>query len=1358
MSKRSGIAHDTRYYFSTETVESSPSGNKSLDEAMELTLADISILNRAINSYNIISEKKYEYFKNTGFTFNDFINEDIRYYLQQDSFPNFIKKELEIFIHQMDEVKSNFYQVINKILENISGDVVYERMDEIKKLSVLISVKSKIINITKDIKQVSELPEKIFKKLVGFIFLYLHHRYMDKDGLLEQPFYQDFMQSWMSLQVVNEKLNDYLQLSTVQYRYLKYFFGIHFEVLDVTAGNVEETAALEQAIIRCDQDISQASAILYKNNSEGWRLHFKRKTYTLDIPFTATLTKEELLESPGILAHLKSELIALGDNRLVKQLAQLSPLVAQNSLGGLYAVPSVLDALALIKNYKTLIIWRQTSKTKLRPIHYLSHKKQSTDSECHLLLYYPIKKIILKVNSKESKYEKKDYADEKLNKHALYIYLEETKIPTATVYFQGRMYYQFVENSYHQLIRTLQILQIPLPNAKLAEICLIHPQYIYEVASLCKIPAKYRLLNLETYELIARSPFNSILLPSGLEDCDIAIIQDMKYFESKDEIEKNIVRKVKCTPELHELPLVILFSEQVALYGKTLAGKWQLQLAPNLEPQLFANFISNKNPSDNKDYVIIPSEEVPIEVFEEIAKQEAHIPFDNYILYDVTENLKHSKRERWQEGYFFLTVDAFHRAAHKASYLPWVKGLLGVNSPKYFNQHLNNRRSNLFTVVYDYNNFLIHELIEIVKELYKEEEPKIIEFAEEKWKLELEQTEQEIKKGKTLDTEGNLLFSKQILLNNFIKDLEKYRFLPKKTKLELLNQDCHYDSTDNSLSRSNSKESLGSRESSLVDLSINSEIFIDHISEEKTYVKTQNISATIFSEFLVSIREKAYGVWLEQNPKLLEQIFLRIYKQIRTRLVASIKSKIALKIEEEERQVITEIIRKDYRIEDEVEIKENLLEMIIKEKIQLLLRFSEILLLHQSFKDFSKDWKWGHLILNLYDNLGKIKLHEPFILEAKLNVNSNEKCLKYQAELIYFLHKYLSRDKALYKILRSQYESDHQQWVFDFARQLLRSGIDKYHLNEATDPYSGNTLLHWALLLYSVYKSKPYLQQNMIMIIQYLFNHGACLSSLNHDHQNPLQFSQLVDRLGDRNEQLSNNYQLFYMSIKNIPIFSELSYLSLMTICQFLYDTWQALRKNRPNFKGLKEGQLQKVIIFLNEYITQALYTQNDQRLEEALTKLYSDKELWQGVCFIYMKQILEIKAPKVESLARNNTCLDQKSYAGVFPLTLGQSCDELSESKKVRKDKYGRIEISQMVGSLKEAHEEIRVLQSHNQQLEDRVKKLEQLINESKIILEAKNESSYRPEFVHTLKSFESGSGALRTDNITVRSSCLIS
>ena len=806
-----GIAQDTQYFFSGKGPE------QSLSEVMNLLPQDILQLKQSLWLKTPIGEQKSK--KESDAELRDIIAEEIRYHFQHNTLPflgKAINEKLVEFKDRINKDKSFFYDTIKKIAKKIMHCFYQEMADDDKQGSILINDEIKEI-LDKCPKNTDHFDENHLESLIDPVFLYLHRYLPDKD-LLQQFDYRDFMRFWLQMQQSKQDLDDFLESSAVQCRYLGYRLGIHLEIFELSLADSDverkQTKGFDQAINDSRKDVTQTSAVIYKfTEKSGWRLHDVRhdKIYILDSLLDRALTREKLLKSPKILGKLQSQLMRHFDyfasyqeklyvdsekyssvsptensdkeqkypinkeekyseispeeeknpllefkyhDEFTKRLGsiQLAAIINKNNRGELFAVPALIDVLASAK-YRALVIWQQASKTKLQPIHYFIPNKNSADHECHILIFYPYREVV--ISSIEMKSNEIKTLEE--NDRILYLYLQKSKklsqqqseILSIKVYAKGKMVNQFTGTAGDNLIAAFRALHIPLPTSDMPETHLIHPQYVYQIANLCGIKPRYRLLELKTTEPINCTAFNRKSISYGLEECRLGLIK----LPDLQNLEENIMGILQNHPELQGLPLVIQHAHQIVFYGRTVNGEWRIN--KDLDAKAFGSLISGElKPSLEKtteyfSYSLFSNKKVPVKVYKEITDKEAHIPLDNAVLcYDVTETIKQRKRARWQEHYFFLSVDAIHRATYQKNYLPWLQGLLGVNLQKYFNYGLGKRGGRILSVLNQYENELLDDFIEIIEDLHQREEPKILNYSIKIWEERLKKIGQELQKEK----------------------------------------------------------------------------------------------------------------------------------------------------------------------------------------------------------------------------------------------------------------------------------------------------------------------------------------------------------------------------------------------------------------------------------------------------------------------------------------------------------------------------------------------------------------------------------------------------------------------------------
>jgi hypothetical protein len=1285
-----GIAKDTQYHFSGKGPE------QSLSEVMNLLPQDILQLKQSIWLKTPVVDHKSK--KESDAELRDIIAEEIRYHFQNNTLPflgKAINEKLVEFKDRIHKDKSFFYITIKKITKKIMQYYHQEMSDDDKHGSTLIHEEIKEI-LDKCPKNTDQMDENHLESLIVPVFLYLHRYLPDKD-MLQQFDYRDFMRFWRQMQQSQEDLDDFLQLSEVQCRYLGYRLGMHLEIFELSLADSgsekQQTQGFDKAINDSRKDVTQTSAVIYKfTEKSGWRLHDVRedKIYSLDSLLDRALTREELLKSPKILRKLQSQLMRHFDyfssyqekiyvdseehcsesltgtdekeqkcpinkeekyqetssqqaknpllefkyhDEFTKRPGpiQLAAIINKNNRGELFAVPALIDALASTK-YRALVIWQQASKTKLQPIHYFIPNKNNADQECHILLFYRYGEVI--ISSKEL--ETKEIKTLEENDRKLYLYFQKTKKPgqqqaeiqSIKVYAKGKMINQFTGIAGDNLIANLKALHIPLPTNQILETRLVHSQYIYQIAHLCGIKPRYRLLELKSTEPINCTAFNRKSASYGLEECRLGLVK----LADLQNPEESITAIIQNHSELQGLPLVIQHSQHMVFYGRTVHGEWRLN--KDLDAKAFSDLFSGElKPSLEKTiesgyFALFSNKKVPVKVYKEIADKEAHIPLSNAVLcYDVTETIKQRKRARWQERYFFLCVDAMHRATYQKNYLPWLEGLLGVNLQKYFNYGLGKRGARILSVLNQYGNDLLGDLIEIIEELHQREEPKILNYSIKVWQERLKEIDQELEKDK-YPHQKKMLWQERVLLEGVLSNSQECILLPTKT----LVQDSHYwkkmrdsknalESTPDSRDFEDSKVELDS---------------VSYVEDESRIDYSRGYDFPYREWIRIDQDERlkrAYIVWLEQKPANLVQAFDQILQEIHDRLIKLIKEKYAKEIEQGERQYVTLVIDKYFKGDDGLDSERNFIKPVTQQKEQLLFRLAESFLRRSCFKEFANNWNWDALKSDFVkmkrsrrrennffpDNLN-YSLAEQNI-DEKLTFGDEDKLVpskihqNYSENLVNWLVEYLPKDENLAEILgyNKSSKSETEKWAQSFAGRLLASGIEQCSFREVTDPYAGNTLLHYALLCYKKHRNNSLQRDNLLAIIHVLFSRDACFSSVNAKRQHPLQFSQLLEILGEEQDhKLLADYQLLDMGFKNLPVFSELSYLTITKYHNYLHNSCQDLSKSWY-FWSIKKGKAHRLTLlrhFLNGYIP-LVYTQNDATLEIELVKVSNNQAYW---------------------------------------------------------------------------------------------------------------------------------------------------
>ena len=379
--------------------------------------------------------------------------------------------------------------------------------------------------------------------------------------------------------------------------------------------------------------------------------------------------------------------------------------------------------------------------------------------------------------------------------------------------------------------------------------------------------------------------------------------------------------------------------------------------------------------------------------------------------------------------------------------------------------------------------------------------------------------------------------------------------------------------------------------------------------------------------------KRAYIVWREQKPANLEEAFDRILQEIHDRLIKLIKEKYAKKIEQGERQYVTLVIDKYFKGDDGLDSERNFIKPVTQQKEQLLFRLAESFLRRSCFKEFANNWNWDALKSDFVKMKNSRRRANNFDhdtlsysladqnIEEKLTFGEDDKLIpskihqNYSENFINWLVEYLPKDENLGEILgySKSNKSETEKWAQNFTGRLLASGIEQCSFREVTDPYAGNTLLHYALLCYKKNRNHSLQIDNLLAIIQVLFARDACFSSVNAKRQHPLQFSQLLENLGEEQDhKLLTDYQLLDMGFKNLPVFSELSYLTITKYHNYLHNSCLDLSK-AWYFWSIKKGKAHRLTLlrlFLNRYIP-LVYTQNDATLEIELVKVSNNQAYW---------------------------------------------------------------------------------------------------------------------------------------------------
>ena len=472
---------------------------------------------------------------------------------------------------------------------------------------------------------------------------------------------------------------------------------------------------------------------------------------------SALSLKEPKDSPPSSPTELKNSLFSSATTTILANDAlgamQLNLLTENNAKGDPMATASLVDILALSK-FHTFIIWQQMSRHQLQPVHYFAPVKKNSDTTCHLLMTYPYSKIVLIygepprrqpqeiTSSAETNEETKERSikiDDPTKKSPiasepetqLVLYFSPSDTPTISVYARNQVQATFRDRQYKALTTALQCLGAMLPDEKTPEILLTHPQYIDHMARLCGIPAKYRILTVNNSAPLSDTGFNpQSPAVNHLKNSDIGLI----FWSGKQPpTVKEITDWVQRHSELQGLLVVILYGDQVAVYGRNAEGNWQL--TQEFNPQNFSRLTLSiqSDTQVSPTHKVILSKEVPIEIYTAIAEKKAHVPLRGMVeVYNVADNLAQHKRRRWQEYYFFLTVHAMHLTIEDERFLPWLEGLLGPNLQRYFNYALGKRGNRILSALVQYEKHIIDDLVQIIEQIKMEVETNILEYADSK--------------------------------------------------------------------------------------------------------------------------------------------------------------------------------------------------------------------------------------------------------------------------------------------------------------------------------------------------------------------------------------------------------------------------------------------------------------------------------------------------------------------------------------------------------------------------------------------------------------------------------------------------
>ena len=111
----------------------------------------------------------------------------------------------------------------------------------------------------------------------------------------------------------------------------------------------------------------------------------------------------------------------------------------------------------------------------------------------------------------------------------------------------------------------------------------------------------------------------------------------------------------------------------------------------------------------------------------------------------------------------------------------------------------------------------------------------------------------------------------------------------------------------------------------------------------------------------------------------------------------------------------------------------------------------------------------------LGDLLDEVNISRPITSTHNRHLTPLRMCEDFEQNLVLWLCKYLPADQDLQSLLgdvSSKNPFALESWAKDLVRTILASGLDQCAFREVTDPYTGNTLLHYALLFDQYYRQR----------------------------------------------------------------------------------------------------------------------------------------------------------------------------------------------------------------------------------------------------------------------------------------------
>ncbi len=623
----------------------------------------------------------------------------------------------------------------------------------------------------------------------------------------------------------------------------------------------------------------------------------------------------------------------------------------------------------------------------------------------------------------------------------------------------------------------------------------------------------------------------------------------------------------------------------------------------------------------------VSSEKIPDAVYEEIAAKKAHFPKFPRILYHVNHNMKQKKRKNWAEQFFYLTVDAFLRAAAQKEYFPWIKTLLGPPLQKYASGAGWINPASDIAVIKKYEGQILQALIDYIAKLEIEDNQRIMKYAEFKWQETWQKTksELEILCG---ESENSIEEDKYSDENDFKKDIQIQ----------------------------NLKRTQGLMEGLLEKMNINSFLLNDPEAMARHW---QNRLIKAKAEWLKSDFEERSAVSFSLREKMREHLF----QIIKIDYSAQIKKGLKHQADKQSSSHFEHFF---------LDIVNNFIHIHHEKRINLLLRFISQFLNHVMFYNFSQNWNWRCLVnqINqeiktgfrhhhpedsfknmlarqialdnftqdgylkkmaqrfehsvntkwrhpdseetLDDMLTRKEIKKTYPSSQPVLIKPADLCHTYQNDSITWLKQYLTKDNYLPVWLNFSESS-----LTRLMKSILSTEIDFSPLKHIRELSTGNTLLHVALLRYrQAYVQEPKSLNEWLKIIQELFIREACFTALNKQNFTPWHFAKLTDLLDSEHEsqKLNLDYELLLAGFQNLPLETEVSYVVINGLIQFLQASTQQMQ-SPIRFSGIKEGKAHRikiVIHVLDEYLKR-VNQQNDQVLRVEICKIISQRSFPSG-------------------------------------------------------------------------------------------------------------------------------------------------